>query len=79
MRIDGERAEERDQHEHDRGDHPETAVVDIGAKVTNIVVHEGGVPKFVLALLLGGDDVTSAVVDGPSDRTRSRSSSWSRI
>jgi type IV pilus assembly protein PilM len=39
------------------------AVVDIGAKVTNIVVHEGGVPKFVRILLLGGDDVTAAVVE----------------
>ena len=39
------------------------AVVDIGAKVTNIVVHEAGVPKFVRILLLGGDDVTAAVVE----------------
>ncbi len=39
------------------------AVVDVGAKVTNIVVHEGGVPKFVRILLLGGDDVTGAVVE----------------
>lgn len=39
------------------------AVVDIGAKVTNIIVHEGGVPKFVRILLLGGDDVTGAVVE----------------
>jgi type IV pilus assembly protein PilM len=39
------------------------AVVDVGAKVTNIVVHEGGVPKFVRILLLGGDDVTSAIVE----------------
>lgn len=47
------------------------AVVDIGAKVTNIIVHEGGVPKFVRILLLGGDDVTGAVVErlgiAPSD------------
>jgi type IV pilus assembly protein PilM len=39
------------------------AVVDIGAKVTNIIVHEAGVPKFVRILLLGGDDVTGAVVE----------------
>jgi type IV pilus assembly protein PilM len=39
------------------------AVVDIGAKVTNIIVHEGGVPKFVRILLLGGDDITGAIVE----------------
>jgi len=39
------------------------AVVDVGARVTNIVVHEGGVPQFVRILLLGGDDVTGAIVE----------------
>ncbi len=39
------------------------AVVDIGARVTNVVVHEGGVPRFVRILLLGGDDVTGAMVE----------------
>jgi type IV pilus assembly protein PilM len=39
------------------------AVVDVGARVTNIVVHEGGVPKFVRILLLGGDDITGAIVE----------------
>ena len=39
------------------------AVVDVGAKVTNIVVHEAGVPAFVRILLQGGDDVTDAVVE----------------
>jgi type IV pilus assembly protein PilM len=39
------------------------AVVDVGARVTNIIVHEGGVPKFVRILLLGGDDVTGAIVE----------------
>jgi type IV pilus assembly protein PilM len=39
------------------------AVVDVGAKVTNIVVHEAGVPQFVRILLLGGDDVTGTVVE----------------
>lgn len=34
------------------------AVVDVGAGVTNIVVHVGGEPRFVRILLLGGDDVT---------------------
>ena len=37
------------------------ALVDIGAKVTNIVVHRAGVPLFVRILLLGGQDVTDAV------------------
>ncbi len=39
------------------------AVVDVGSRVTNIVVHEGGVPKFVRILLLGGDDITGALVE----------------
>jgi type IV pilus assembly protein PilM len=39
------------------------AVVDIGARITNIVVHEAGVPKFVRILLLGGDDITSSIVE----------------
>ncbi len=39
------------------------AVVDIGARVTNIVVHEGGVPRFVRILMLGGDHVTGAIVE----------------
>ena len=39
------------------------AVVDVGAKVTNIIVHEAGVPQFVRILLLGGEDVTGSVVD----------------
>jgi type IV pilus assembly protein PilM len=37
------------------------ALVDIGAKVTNIVVHQNGVPRFVRILLMGGDNVTDAV------------------
>jgi type IV pilus assembly protein PilM len=39
------------------------ALLDIGAKVTNIVVHRAGVPLFVRILLLGGQDVTDAVSD----------------
>jgi type IV pilus assembly protein PilM len=39
------------------------ALLDIGAKVTNIVVHRAGVPLFVRILLLGGQDVTDAVGD----------------
>lgn len=37
--------------------------VDIGAGVTSIVVHQGGVPLFVRILVLGGDDITHAVAD----------------
>lgn len=36
-------------------------LVDIGAGVTSIVVHHGGMPLFVRILVLGGDDVTRAV------------------
>jgi type IV pilus assembly protein PilM len=37
------------------------ALIDIGARVTNIVVHSAGVPRFVRILLVGGQDVTEAV------------------
>jgi type IV pilus assembly protein PilM len=37
------------------------ALIDIGARVTNIVVHSGGLPRFVRILLVGGQDVTDAV------------------
>jgi type IV pilus assembly protein PilM len=39
------------------------ALVDIGASVTNIVVHEGGVPRFVRILMMGGGDITDALVE----------------
>ena len=39
------------------------ALVDIGGKVTNIVVHQNGVPRFVRVLLMGGDNVTEAVAE----------------
>ncbi|MEZ5116904.1 MAG: type IV pilus assembly protein PilM [Candidatus Nanopelagicales bacterium] len=39
------------------------AVIDIGARVTNIVVHENGIPRFVRIVLMGGDMVTDALVD----------------
>jgi type IV pilus assembly protein PilM len=39
------------------------ALVDVGASVTNIIVHQGGVPRFVRILLMGGNDVTDAVAD----------------
>ena len=37
------------------------AVVDIGADVTNICVHENGTPRFVRILPSGGRDVTQAI------------------
>ena len=39
------------------------ALVDIGSTVTNIVVHQGGVPRFVRILLMGGADITDAVAE----------------
>jgi type IV pilus assembly protein PilM len=40
-----------------------TAIVDVGAQVTNIVVHQNGVPKFVRILLMGGADLTNALAE----------------
>lgn len=37
------------------------AIVDIGAGVTNIVVHENGTPRFVRILVSGGQHVTDAL------------------
>nr|MBA2601490.1 type IV pilus assembly protein PilM [Actinomycetota bacterium] len=37
------------------------AVVDVGAGVTNIVVHHNGEARFVRILLVGGDDATNAL------------------
>jgi type IV pilus assembly protein PilM len=37
------------------------ALIDVGAKVTNIVIHQNGNPRFVRILLMGGDNVTEAV------------------
>ena len=42
------------------------ALVDVGASVTNIVIHQGGVPRFVRMLLMGGGDITAAVADSLS-------------
>ena len=39
------------------------ALVDIGARVTNIVVHSAGVPRFVRILLMGGQDITDSVAE----------------
>lgn len=45
----------------DEGSPGAEAVVDVGAGVTNIVVHAGGEPRFVRILLVGGEDVTHAL------------------
>lgn len=42
---------------------PVEALVDVGARVTNIVVHQGGAPRFVRILLMGGQDVTDAMAE----------------
>ena len=39
------------------------AVVDVGAGVTNILVHDNGEPRFVRILLTGGDHATSALAE----------------
>lgn len=39
------------------------ALVDVGARVTNIVLHQGGEPLFVRILLMGGQDITDAVAE----------------
>ena len=39
------------------------ALVDVGANVTNIVIHQDGVPRFVRILLMGGSDITDAVAE----------------
>jgi type IV pilus assembly protein PilM len=43
-------------------DHVE-ALIDIGASVTNVVVHANGIPRFVRLLLQGGADITEALAD----------------
>jgi type IV pilus assembly protein PilM len=42
---------------------PGEAIVGVGAGVTNVVVHEDGVPQFVRILTLGGNDLSRAVAD----------------
>ena len=41
-------------------------LVDVGASVTNIMVHESGPPTFVRILVMGGDDITQALASGLS-------------
>lgn len=39
-------------------------LVDIGAGVTNVIVHERGVPTFVRILVMGGDSITESLAAG---------------
>ena len=39
------------------------AIVDVGAGVTNVLVHQNGEAQFVRILLIGGDDATKALAD----------------
>ncbi len=41
-------------------------LVDAGAGVTNIIVHENGIPTFVRILVMGGDQITEALESGLS-------------
>lgn len=40
------------------------AIIEVGAGVTNIVVHENGIPRFARTLLVGGGNVTDALAAG---------------
>jgi type IV pilus assembly protein PilM len=42
------------------------AIVDVGAGVTNMVIHQNGEARFVRILLVGGDEITNALADGLS-------------
>jgi type IV pilus assembly protein PilM len=37
-------------------------IVGVGSSVTNIVVHEGGIPRFVRVLLMGGNAITEGLM-----------------
>lgn len=43
------------------GDGRADAIVSIGAGVTSVVVHEGGVPRFVRVIPIGSNEVTEAI------------------
>ena len=47
-----------------RGSGEQEAIIDIGAGVTNIVVHENSVPRFARVLSIGGNDLTDALASG---------------
>ncbi len=39
------------------------AIVSVGAGLTTVVVHEGGIPRFVRTVAVGGDTLTAAIAD----------------
>jgi type IV pilus assembly protein PilM len=39
------------------------ALVDIGARVTNIAIHQNGAPRFIRVLLMGGADLTDSIAE----------------
>ena len=41
-------------------------LIDVGASVTNIVVHENGIPRFVRILLMGGGSITDSLMSAMS-------------
>jgi type IV pilus assembly protein PilM len=51
-------------------------LIDIGARVTNVVVHQGGSPRLVRILLMGGQDITDALSSrfslGPDEAERAK-------
>ena len=54
------------------------AVIDIGARVTTIVVHENGVPRFVRVLMMGGDTVVDGLVE-KADLTQAEALAITRV
>ena len=44
------------------GDRTGELLIGIGSSVTNIVVHEQGIPRFVRVLLMGGNPITEGIV-----------------
>lgn len=49
--------------EHPNGAAAE-AIIDVGGGVTNVIVHEHGVPRFIRTLATGGVELTEAIVTG---------------
>lgn len=45
----------------DEGHLGSEAIIDVGAGITNVLIHAGGEPRFVRILLAGGHDVTAAL------------------
>jgi type IV pilus assembly protein PilM len=39
-------------------------IIGVGSSVTNIIVHESGLPRFVRVLLMGGNGITEGLVSG---------------